>query len=87
MIGNEMTEIEKKLWKKVFRFNNSAKEYIKRLQYLNEKCESEFNIMNAPSKENVDKLVSTKESLRMLMMASFQCEAILVRLNPNFHLN
>lgn len=87
MTGNEITEMEKELWKKVFRVNNSAKECIKRLQSLNEKCESEFNIMNAPSRESVNELVSVQESLRMFMLILLQCEVRLIRLNPNFHLN
>lgn len=87
MTGNEITEMEKELWKKVFRVNNSAKDCIKRFHALKEKCESEINIMNAPSKENVEKLLSIEESLRMFMIVLCQCEARLVRLNPNFKYN
>lgn len=87
MTGNEITEMEKELWKKVFRVNNSTKECIKRFYALKEKCESEINTMNAPSRESVNELVSIQESLRRFKIVLLLCEVRLIMLNSNFKYN
>jgi hypothetical protein len=87
MTGNEMTEMERKLWEKVFRINASVKNCIENLRSLQEEIEREVNIMNAPSKESVLRAVNTEQSLREMMMSLMLCQERLKRLNPNFMYN
>lgn len=84
MTGNEITAIEKELWKKVFRLNFSIKQNIKKFSVLKEKCERE---MYSPSNETINQIRLTQSSLNLLTQASLICEVKLVKLNPKFHLN
>lgn len=84
MTGNEITAIEKELWKKVFRLNFSIKQNIKKFSVLKEKCERE---MYSPSNETINQIRLTQSSLNLLNQALLICEVKLVKLNPKFHLN
>lgn len=87
MKGNEMTDMEKNLWKGFFLISDSTQKVIERFHVLNEEIEKEINIMNAPSKENVSKLELIERTLYNLSITLMQHKERLLRLNPHFYLN
>lgn len=87
MIGDEMTESERELWKKFFQINTSSKNCIEYLFSLKKEIEREVNIMNAPSKESVQSIANAEQSLRIMMIRLDICQQQLKRFNPNFRYN